>query len=130
MSGGRARPAPRSAKGRAPRPRRRLVVSFAVSVALVLFLLVGVFPTQDWLAQRDEARARAERLEAIQAEQAELEERIVELQDPEEIESIAREEHGMTLPGEEAYRILPEPVPPVDLPDTWPFVGAEEWLNR
>ena len=50
--------------------------------------------------------------------------------DPDEIERLAREEYGMVLPGEKPYRMLPAPEEPVDLPDTWPFTGAEDWLNR
>jgi hypothetical protein len=36
----------------------------------------------------------------------------------------------MTRPGERPFRVLPPAVAPVELPDTWPFVGAEDWLNR
>jgi cell division protein FtsB len=102
----------------------------AASVVFVGFLLVGVFPTRTWLAQRDELGQREAELAAIRAEEAALEEQAETLQDPEEIERIAREEYGMVLPGEKPYRILPAPEEPVDLPDTWPFTGAEDWLNR
>lgn len=125
MTGRSRRPA-----ARPPRPGRRLAVGLGVSVVLVVVLLVGVFPTRDWLDQREQSRERQAELEASQAEQRQLEERIAELQTPEEIEAIGRDEYGLVRPGEEAYAILPESVPPVELPDTWPFVGAEEWLNR
>jgi cell division protein FtsB len=105
-------------------------VGLAVSVVFVGFLLVGVFPTRTWLAQRDELGQRQAELEAIRAEESDLEDQIDTLQDPEEIERIAREEYGMVKPGEKPYRMLPAPEEPVDLPETWPFTGAEDWLNR
>lgn len=130
------RAAPKAPKGRkAPSrrdtaPGRRVLVGLAVSVVFVGFLLVGVFPTRTWLAQRDELGQREAELAAIRAEEADLEEQAEVLQDPDEIERIAREEYGMVLPGEKPYRMLPAPEDPVDLPDSWPFTGAEDWLNR
>ncbi len=107
-----------------------MLVGLAVSVVFVGFLLVGVFPTRTWLAQRDELGQREAELAAIRAEEADLEDQVETLQDPDEIERIAREEYGMVLPGEKAYGMLPAPEEPVDLPDGWPFTGAEDWLNR
>lgn len=112
------------------RPGRRIAAGLVVSVVMVGFLLVGVFPTRTWLAQRDETQDRQAELDRIRAEQAVQEERIEDLKDPEVIEQIAREEYGRVRPGERAFRIFPSAVPPVDLPDTWPFVGADDWLNR
>ena len=105
----------RSAR-RAPTPGRRVAIGLAVSVLLVGFLLVGVFPTRTWLAQRDELGQKEAELAAIRADEADLEDRIDTLETPEEIERIAREEYGMTRPGEKPYRILPAPEEPVDLP--------------
>lgn len=117
-------------RGRQPRPWRRVAASLAVSIVVVGFLLVAVFPTQDWLTQRDEAEARQEELGAIRAEERRLEQRIAELETPGEVERIAREEFGMTRPGETSYRVLPPAVDAVDLPDSWPFTGADDYLNR
>ncbi|WCO68428.1 septum formation initiator family protein [Iamia majanohamensis] len=101
-----------------------------MSVVLVGFLLVGVFPTRAWLAQRDELSARHEELAALEQEQDAIEEQVERLQTQEEIERIAREEYGMTREDETAFRMLPGAVAPVDLPDTWPFTGTDDWLNR
>ena len=101
-----------------------------LSVAVVGFLLVGVFPTRAWLAQRQEISARTAELDAVEAEQRDLEADVARLKTPEEVEHIAREEYGMTRPGETAFRLLPAAVAPVDLPDGWPFTGTEDWLNR
>lgn len=97
---------------------------------LVLVLLVGVFPTRQWLDQRDELQERRSELARQQEEQERLEQRITVLQTDEEVERMAREEFGMVRPGEDPYRVLPPAVPPVELPDAWPFVGADDWLNR
>ena len=80
------RPAP---KGRAPAAKaraakasaaavrgRRLAVGALVSVVLVGFLLIGVFPTRDWLDQRSETDAAERRLARIEAEQVAYEERV------------------------------------------------------
>ncbi len=109
---------------------RRIAVGLVVSAVLVVFLLVAVFPTRTWLAQRDETEAREQDLARIRSEQEAYEDRIEELDDPEEIEQLAREEHGLVQPGEEAFRVFPTAVAPVDLPETWPFTGASDWLNR
>jgi cell division protein FtsB len=123
--------APARATGRpAPRARGRVAAGLVVSVVLVGFLLIGVFPTRTWLAQREETQERQAELDRIRAEEAVHEERLDELDDPDEIEAIAREEHGLVRPGEDAYQMLPPAVPPVELPDTWPFTGADDWLNR
>lgn len=115
---------------RSPRPGRRLAVGLVVSVVLVGFLLVGVFPTRAWLAQRRELSARQDELTALDEEQQAIEDDIAELATPERIERIAREEYGMVREDETPFRMLPGAVAPVDLPDTWPFTGAEDWLNR
>jgi len=123
--------APARGRGKpAPRPGRRIAAGLVVSVVMVGFLLVGVFPTRTWLAQREETRDRQAELDRIRAEQAVQEERVAELQDPDVIEAEARGEYNLVRPGETAYQVMPSPGAPIDLPETWPFNGAEDWLNR
>lgn len=110
--------------------RARLAAGLALSVVVLGFLLVGVFPTRDWWAQHDERSRAAAELATVEADQRRLERRIALLETPEEVEHIAREEYGLTRPGETPFRILPPPVDPVDLPESWPFAGTEDWLNR
>ncbi|CAN5747946.1 hypothetical protein BH24ACT4_BH24ACT4_07350 [soil metagenome] len=127
--GARSRTTP-EANAKAVARRRRLAAGLLVSVVLVGFLLVGVFPSRAWLSQRDELSTRNAELAALEGEQAAIDDDVAELQTPEEIERIAREEYGMTRPEETPFRMLPGAVPPVDLPDSWPFTGTEDWLNR
>ncbi len=129
MSTGRSRTTARGRRSKAV-VRRRLLVGLLVSVVLVGFLLVAVFPTRTWLAQRTETADAERRLERIRSEQEAHEERIAELETDDEVERQAREDYGLVRPGETAYRVLPTGVPPVDLPETWPFTGAADWLNR
>lgn len=100
------------------------------SIVFVGFLLVAVFPSQSWLNQRREVAARSAEVRDLEAEQRTLERRISTLKTDAEVERLAREQYGLVRPGEEAYAMLPPPAPAIDLPETWPFVGAEDYLNR
>ena len=104
--------------------------ALVASVLVVGFLLVAVFPTRTLLTQRSDTGKAQTELAELEASNRQLTERIAELQTDEEIERIAREEHGMVRPGEEAYAVLPRPEDPVVLPEVWPFVGAADELNR
>jgi cell division protein FtsB len=122
--------AARQARRRAARPRRRVFAALVVAIATVGLLVVGVFPTRTYLAQRAATSAAAAELDRLDAENARLERRIDRLLTPAEVERIAREQYGLVRPGEEAYAVLPPPAPPVDLLDVWPFVGVADELNR
>ena len=132
------RPAARrpTARTKAPAKRARtlsptrLLGALVASVLVVGFMLVAVFPTRTLLTQRaDTAEARSQ-LAELEASNRQLTQRVAKLGTREEIERIAREEHGMVRPGEEAYAVLPRPEDPVVLPEVWPFVGAADELNR
>jgi cell division protein FtsB len=90
-----------------------------VVIALALILLL-VFPTRAWLAQRDAIRENEQRLELLEQETARLEEQRARLQTPEEIERIARSQYNLVKPGEQPFAVLPSPAPP-PLPDVWPY---------
>jgi hypothetical protein len=84
-----------------PRPsalRRfgRLIGIVGGGAALCGVLAVAVFPTSTYLDQRSDTTA-------------------------EEIERLAREQYNLVFPGEEAYAVLPAPLPELDLPALWPF---------
>ena len=71
-----------------------------VGLAIVL---AGVFPFRQLIAQErlvDNTRAQ---LEALEAENELLQEQIDAVQSPAELERIAREQYGMSRPGETIY---------------------------
>lgn len=88
---------------------------------VVGLLAVGVFPTQIFLDQRASTAEASERLEVLRDQNEAYEARIERLETDDEIERIAREQYNLVFPGEEAYAVLPAPLPPLELPDVWPF---------
>lgn len=118
-----------SPPGRTRRALAQLLLLVAVLVALGVFLVVAVFPTRLWLDRReavDEARAE---LAALEAEQAELEERAAELRDPDAVELTAREQFLLTRPDEELFVVRPPEAPGPELPVGWPFPGVAHLLG-
>jgi cell division protein FtsB len=106
------------------RPRRRigrLVGLVGGGVGLVAVLGVGVFPTRAFVDQRRDIAEAQQRLSALREQNAALEDRIEALSTPQEIERLAREQYNLVRPGEEAYSVLPAPLPPLELPTLWPF---------
>ncbi len=84
-------------------------------------LAVAVFPTSTYLDQRSDTSESEQRLEVLRTQNEAYEAQIARLQTAEEIERIAREQYNLVFPGEEAYAILPAPLPDLDLPPVWPF---------
>ena len=91
------------------------------SAALFGVLAVGVFPTSTFLDQRSDTAEVEERLAVLRAQNDAYEERIERLQTASEIVRLAREQYNLVFPGEEAYAVLPAPLPELDLPAVWPF---------
>ena len=99
----------------------RVVGLFGGGAALLAVLVVAVFPASTYLDQRADTAEAEERLGVLRAQNAAYEERIERLQTAEEIERLAREQYNLVFPGEEAYAVLPAPLPELDLPEVWPF---------
>jgi Septum formation initiator len=89
--------------------------------ALCGLLAFAVFPTSTYLDQRSKTAEAEERLDVLRDQNAAYEERIERLRTVEEIERLAREQYNLVFPGEEAYAVLPAPLPELDLPAVWPF---------
>jgi cell division protein FtsB len=84
----------------------------AVVVVLLLgTLFLAIFPTPAYLNQRQSLDTAQTRLEVLTRENGRLEEKVGSLRTEEEIERLAREQFNLVRPGEEAYAILPPPVP-------------------
>lgn len=78
-----------------------------VSAVVLLFLAVFGFPMRNYFAQSSELdQARAE-LADLRARNVDLERRRAELQDPEQVEDLARRNHNLVFPGDESYVVLP-----------------------
>jgi cell division protein FtsB len=93
-------------------------VRFALAaVVLVGLLFAFVYPTRTFLDQRDDTnRARAQ-LALLRTENAKLEKIAERLQDPAEIEKLARR-WGLVKPNEAAFVVVPAPeAVPVPAPD-------------
>ncbi|CAN5535941.1 hypothetical protein BH20ACT2_BH20ACT2_13710 [soil metagenome] len=112
--------------GRVSRP----LWAVLVSVVAVGVLFLAVYPTRTYLAQRASTDRAEERLAVLDRQNAELDERVADLNTASEIERLAREQYHFVRPGEDAYAVLPPPEPVIDLPERWPFTGVAERLTR
>ncbi len=88
---------------------------------MVAASLVALLPTRTWLDQRSSTAEASERLAVLREQNEVLRGRIDELGSDTEIERLAREEYNLVRPGEEAYAVLPPPLPSIDLPAFFPF---------
>ncbi len=107
------------------RGRKRHPIAYGMWFALIVVVTIGVlvvavFPTRSWLQQRSAVTEAERKLAVIETENARLDARITALQDPAEIERVAREKYGLVKPGETAFAILPAPAASV-LPAGFPF---------
>lgn len=116
--------APEDEAGERPHGLRRIgrALGFAGGgVAVLGALAIGLFPTQTFLQQRADTAEAEERLAVLQAQNESFEARLDRLGTDEEIERLAREQYNLAYPGEEAYAVLPAPLPSLTLPELWPF---------
>jgi cell division protein FtsL len=109
---------------------RRAVWPFLVSVAVVGVLFLLVFPARTYLTQRRSLVAAQTKVKVLTTQNKNLDQRVTALQDPAEIERLAREQYGMVKPGEEAYAILPTPAPPTTTPPPKPPSAKRNVIQR
>ena len=101
-----------------PKPRKTtivLVIATLVAVGYIMFV-----PARNYMEQQAATDEAEDQLAALDAEVADLEQRQVELRDPEQIEQVARERFNLGYPGEEVFAVLPAPPPPLPIPTGWP----------
>jgi cell division protein FtsB len=106
------------------RSASRLVWSLLAVAAVVGALSLAVFPARTWLGPQQAISASKAELAELEEQVEALRGRVEALDSPEEIERLAREQYNMVRPGEEAYGILPAPLPPLAIPPGWPFTDA------
>lgn len=74
---------------------------------LVLAALMLAPPFQSYLDGRDRVETLERQLSALETENRSLEERRADLQDPDNIEVLAREQFGLVQPGDVPYVVVP-----------------------
>lgn len=136
---GRKAPAPRR-RGRARTPAPGRVQRATAGDRVYVYVLIGVVvmlgamavgPLQSYTAAADRVDSLEQTRAELQEEVDRLEERRERLQDPEEIELMARTEFGLVKPGEvpfvvvtpepELDRVFPDPTPADARPDGGPW---------
>ena len=99
------------------RARRRSPVDLALGVLLLAALGAGAVvlapPLEGYLAARQRVALLEQQAAALTGENARLERRVDDLDDPLTIELLARRQQGLVRPGEVPYVLVP---PPVDAP--------------
>ena len=95
----------------------------AALAAIIVFY--GVTPYNAWQEQRGTIAEVKTQLDEATQENAELKEEIDRLSTPAEVERVARRDHNLIYPGEQAYVVLPPatappvaPAPTVSVPTT------------
>jgi len=119
-----------------PRSRWRAVAQVAAwttaVVAVAIVLLVFVFPTRTYMAQRRQLSDAASELKLLDTQNAQLAGQVARLRTDAEIERIAREQYHLVRPGESAIAILPPPSSPAPAttPAPPPHKPHASWLDR
>lgn len=93
----------------------------------------GLTPARQAYHQSRLLSAEEQKLAALKNQNSKLEERLQRLQDPEYVETLAREQLGLVRPGEVSYVVEPRhvPAPPPKAPSApEPFYKkAWDWLE-
>lgn len=96
-------------------------VALAVAAVVVVVGGLSAMPLRGLLSQRGSIDEVEAELAEVRTANERLERRLTVLDDPAEIQRIARREYGLVDEGEESYSILPPATAGVVLPNAWPF---------
>lgn len=122
----RSRRQSKTAVPRAVLLQRLGILTFVIAAAVALLLV----PARGYMAQRHEISAHRAELTDLEQQNQELILRRDRLDDPSEIQRIARRDYGLVLEGEESYSILPPASAGLVLPRAWPFGLVQEPLEQ
>lgn len=100
---------------------RRIVWAVLAATTLLTVLAIGVFPTRQYLDQRQQTSELHSRLRFLRQENDTLRAQIEALGTTEEIERIARADYGYVRPDEETYVIVVPAGQVTRVPTAWPF---------
>lgn len=110
-------------------PNRRPAIAFAV-VALVVAGAIGAalfgLPVRTWFDQDEELQSLDRELDELNSVNAELQSEVDRLQTDAGVRAAARDELGMIEANENRQTVTGSPALPADLPDGWPYSGAEQ----
>lgn len=101
-----------------PEPRTSVRLTARAAMLLVVMLVIFAFavaPLRAYLGQRSELADLRRQAEKLERQNERLQERLLQLNDPRELERLARACLGMVRPGETAFVAIPEtgyPKPP------------------
>jgi cell division protein FtsB len=109
---------------------RPLVVVLLGAIVLSVVMLSG--PAQRLLDSRARVDGLAVKAEALEQENEVLERRKADLEDPGNVELLAREQQGFIRPGEVPYTLVPPEVdrPRITAPRDQPDPPAPTWYGR
>ena len=103
---------------------------FVVALVVVGILFTFGNPARTWYGQRQEIGAARERNTVLDEQNRRLQARADQLNTDAEVERIARQDHGLVKPGEEAFGILPAPSAGLPVPPPPPPPGPPPWWER
>ncbi len=80
-----------------------------IALGLIAIMFVFVFPTRSYLAQRRQVAAAEHDVAVLRDQNDMLQAEADQLQTPDEIERMARQQFHMVRRGERAYLVMPAP---------------------
>lgn len=106
----------------------------AVAVVLGALALASLAPIRQAYTQNQRINAEEAKLQALEAENRQLRERLERLNDPDYVEKLAREQLGLVKPGEVSYVVVPPApststtaAPPAESRSLWQRIG--DWWS-
>ncbi len=122
-------PAPRSNRGRTVRVVGGGVAAIVALVIVGVVLFVAVFPTGDYLTQRDELTERRLELDEAREAVAEVETELDRFNDRVSISRIARERFSLVAEGDQLFRLTTRGGDTADIPESWMWAGFERLVR-
>ncbi|MBM3730546.1 MAG: hypothetical protein FJW44_06970 [Actinobacteria bacterium] len=121
-----ARPVPRDSRLISNRGMRRMVVALGVILAILVAVVLFIYPIRDFLAQRQALGRSEAEFSALEDANEQIQRDIQRLETQAGVKEAARRELGYLLPGERRLALLDLPALTGNLPATWPYnvVGA------
>lgn len=108
---------------------RQTVVGFLCAALLICGALFVISqPYRLWHQQKAEAASAQTKLDGIRAERSRIKDQLEVLGTDAEVERQARQYLNMVDPNQQPVTVLPAPIEPIGLPETWPFTDVEREL--